>query len=131
MISSFGSVSSSALRISAPVHQPFIATSTASSAATAQNVMIHSRQLAAHTATRSPAADAVVVAQRDRERRNLRHELVEREAEPVAEHVAVAVTEALGAERISRIECARLANTGSALAEHVLLDDLERHARRR
>ena len=51
---SFGSVSSSAVRISAPVHQPFIATSTASSAATAQNVMIHSRQFAAHTATRSP-----------------------------------------------------------------------------
>ena len=52
--SSFGSVSSSALRISAPVHHPFMATRTASRLATAQKVRIHSRQLAAHTATRSP-----------------------------------------------------------------------------
>ena len=52
--SSFGSVSSSALRISAPVHHPFMATRTASRLATAQNVRIHSGQLAAHTATRSP-----------------------------------------------------------------------------
>ena len=54
MISRLGAVNSIALRISGPVHQPFIATSTASSTAQAQKVRIHSGQFAAQIATRSP-----------------------------------------------------------------------------
>ena len=54
MSSTDGSVKAMALRISVPVHQPFIATTTALRLATAQNVNSHSGQLAAQIATRSP-----------------------------------------------------------------------------
>ncbi len=54
MMTTLGSVSSMALRISAPVHQPFIATSTAPNDAHAQNVRIHSGLFAEQMATRSP-----------------------------------------------------------------------------
>ncbi|MCL9793074.1 hypothetical protein MXD58_001855 [Frankia sp. AgKG'84/4] len=54
MSTSVGSVSSRAPLISAPLHQPFIATSTAFMLVTAQKSWSHSGQFAAQTATRSP-----------------------------------------------------------------------------
>ena len=111
MTISFGSVSSSAVRISAPVHQPFIATSSASRLATAQKVRIHSRQLAAQTATRSPGPMPCRSRSAARERRDLLHQLVEADARAVAEDVAVAVAVASRAEQ-------HVADRAGAVAEH-------------
>ena len=90
----------------------------------------HQPFAAVRRAHRNPVAgtDAVTVAQRGRQRRDLRDQLVEGQAVAVAEHVAVAITEAIGAAQDLAHRVRAVGEHGKAFAEHVFLHDLERHA---
>ena len=132
-MSTFGSESSMPYRISLPTHQPFRPTAIAPRLIAAQKVTIHSGQLAARIATRSPRTDAVAVPQR-RGHRGDGPPVVRERQHPA--HVAVREDQVLlvpeahgGDERLPQVREPLLEHRHGLAEDHVLTD-LEEAARR-